>query len=389
MIAQAENSQARRETCWPDALEILLLRAGLCDGPAAVQAWKDFCDRIDSLETLPEGYYRLLPLVAGHLQFCEEPLPHRERILGVLRHAWAKNQRLLAEILPLLRALQKSGIDFLLLKGAAFSEFYREYGSVRPMADVDILIHPEDVAQAVELLRGLGCASPMELSPQKLEELVRFRHELTMKTASGPALDLHWYLVSDARHPEAQDYFWRDAGPCRLGNLEAKTLNRTDQLLHSCLHGAVWNEISPVRWLADSVMLIRAGVDWERLEKQSRRLEHLQPVRDTILFLDSLGIGLAPEVVEHWRKLEVTRREEAEFGYRARLPNARERTRHLAWLYLRLHREDSLAKMMGSVPGYMRQLHHFRAYSRRAAFLSYLLIFFFTQNARAGKPCGT
>lgn len=375
----------QRQNCWPNELEVLLLQAGLCAQPQAAAAWREFCGRIDDIEILDEGCYRLFPLVAANLQNSGEEFPHQPRILGVLRHAWAKNQRLFGAMTPLLRALQDAGVEMLLLKGAALAELYRRQGSVRSMADIDILIHPQDLARTIGILQARGCTIPSDMTPQRLADLLRFRHELTVNIPGGSELDIHWYLVSDARHLEAEDEFWRDAVPCTLAGMRSQTLHPTDQLLHTCLHGAQWNQISPVRWLADATMLIRAGVDWGRLEKQALLLERLEPVRDTLLFLDQLKIGLSPDVAAHWRKVEITYFEKVEGGYRASSPNSRDRTKQLAWIYLRLHRNQSLGQLLRGVPAYFGHVHHFRAYSRRITFLRYLLQFFYNRSASFPK----
>ena len=379
-----KRSTSVRASCWPDEDESLLLQAGLADKTRAVAAWEKFCRRHGDIETLPESCYRLLPLVAGHLQDIPT-IPNRERISGVLRHAWFRNQQLLGRTLPFLAALQSAGCDFLLLKGAALAEDYRREGSVRPMVDIDLLVRPEAVARALDVLLGLGCRTRGEICDRGLEALLQFRHELTLDTPTGGTLDLHWHLVADARHPETQENLWKRAVPCRLGSLQARTLDRADQLLHACLHGAVWNDISPVRWLADSVMLIRAGVDWSRVEEEARRLERLEPVRETIRVLDALEVGLPAEQATHWRELKLTRLERAEGSHRARRPDSRARTKHLAWLFLRLHRGESFGAILRRIPSYMRQVHHFRAYSRRVAFLFYLAVMGLTHSSRSGR----
>jgi hypothetical protein len=244
------------------------------------------------------------------------------------------------------------------------------------MADIDILIDPADVLRTVDLLLAKGCIADPYPTPERLLDLIRFRHELTMKSAGGADLDIHWYLLSDTRHFEAQDLFWKDAVPCSLGGIACETLHPADQLLHTCLHGAQWNEVSPVRWLADAMMLIRQGVDWARVEEQARRLERLQPVRETLLFLDELGMNLPDGLVSHWRALKITAFEKVEGGYRTFAPDSRERTRQLAWVYLRLNRRQTLAQLLRNAPIYMRQVHHFRAYSRRFSFFFHLIRFY-------------
>ena len=375
-------SASLRSTCWPDNLETLLLRAGLCDRPQALTAWIDFCRQIDDIEKLDDGCYRLFPLVAGNLQEAGE-IPHRNRLTGILRYAWTKNQKLFGQIVPFLRSLHEAGLNTLLLKGAALTELYRAQGGVRPMADVDLLVHPEDVVSVVHLLHARGFAEETPLSPQKLQDLMRFRHELTLRNVTGESLDLHWYLLADTRHLDAEDFFWRDAVPCRLAGWVTRTLHPADQLLHTCLHGAQWNEISPVRWLADATILIRAGMDWKRLETQARRLERLQPVRDTILFLADLGVNLPPDIGNHWRSLKITPFEKVEGGYRAFRPNSRARTKQLAWSYLRLTAGESLWQRLRRLSSYMKQIHHFRAFSRRGAFVIYLLSFLLLRSSRS------
>ena len=380
--APSVSPSAPRATCWPTELETLLLQAGLCTQSRAVAAWLEFCSKIEDIEALDVGCYRLFPLVAGNLQDARPEIPHRQRLTGTLRYAWTKNQRLFGQVLPLLRSLHGADVSTLLLKGAALTEFYRAQGGVRPMADVDILIRPENLSRAVALLRTEGFTADQPVTPKQLEDLQRFRHELTLRNATGEFIDLHWHLLADTRHLDAEDFFWRDAVPCRLAGWEGRTLHPADQLLHTCLHGAQWNEISPVRWLADAAILIRAGMDWPRLEEQARRLERVQPVRETILFLDQLTVDLPTAVVAHWRKVKITPFEKLEGGYRAFHPDSQARTKQLAWGYLRLTSGATLRERLRRLPAYMRQIHHFRAYSRRVVFVFHLAYFFLHCSSR-------
>jgi hypothetical protein len=365
-----------RATCWPNERETLLLQAGLWAPARALTAWDRFCASVPDIEALDDGCYRLFPLVAANLQSCGNDIPHRNRIFSVLRHSWVKTQRLLGQMLPFLRGLHTSGIDFLVLKGTALASLYQRQGSVRPMADIDILIRPHHLQNAAAILGRLGCASSVALTTERLFELIRYRHELTFRIPDGSDLDVHWYLISDARDLNAEDSFWNDSIPCTLPGLSTRMLHPTDQLLHTCLHGVQWNEVSPVRWLADATVLIRAGIDWNRLETQARRLRQLQPVRATLLYLNQLEIDLPSGVAQHWRSIGITSIENLEGAYRTAAPNVRERTRQLAWVYLRLTRNMPLSDLVRNLPGYMNQIHHFRSYGRRLKFICYLAYLF-------------
>ncbi len=133
-----------------------------------------------------------------------------------------------------------------------------------------------------------------------------------------------------------------------------------------------------MRWLADAAMLIRGGIDWERLEAQGRRLRQLRPIRDTLLFLDGMGIEMPAGVVKRWRGMKLAKIEAIESGYKSQRPNPAERTRQLAWVYLRMSRKMSLGGFVRNLPAYMAQIHHFRSYSRRVRFLGYLAFLLLT-----------
>jgi hypothetical protein len=380
--APSSSSTNQRLSCWPNEREFLLLQAGLLDPARSIRAWRCFCESVPDIERLDDGCYRLFPLVAANLQKCGRELPHLHRINGTLRHAWAKNQRLFATITPQLRALQEAKIDLLLLKGAALGGAYRQRNCTRFMEDVDILIRPHDLKRAVAILGQTGFRPEREMSMESLSDLLRFRHELTVRNADGIALDIHWYLAEDTYDLVADDLFWKDAVPCQMADFSGRSLNASDQFVHTSLHGAQWNEVSPVRWLADATLLMESGVDWRRVEEQAKRLRQLGPVRDTVLFLVEMGVELPGEMVNHWRKMEVTAIEKLENGFRAWRPNDLDRTRQLAWVYLRISRKMSGAEMIFALPAYVRQIHHFRSYSRLIKFLFYLAFLLFRGERR-------
>jgi hypothetical protein len=179
------------DSCWPTKWEVLLLQAALFDPARAATAWRRFCELIPDIEALNQGSYHLFPLVAANLGPDREALPHGGRLAGTLRYSWAKNQQLLAAIVPGLRGLQSGGVGFLVLKGAALASVYREKGGTRPMADVDILIRPHDLPQAMAILAGHDCRPPKAITTEYLSELIRFRHELTFHTPEGHSLDVN------------------------------------------------------------------------------------------------------------------------------------------------------------------------------------------------------
>ncbi len=53
------------------------------------------------------------------------------------------------------------------------------------------------------------------------------------------------------------------AVPLAIGGWSARTMSHGDHLLHTLVHGAWANELAPVRWLPDAVLLARSpSLDW-------------------------------------------------------------------------------------------------------------------------------
>jgi Uncharacterised nucleotidyltransferase len=70
--------------------------------------------------------------------------------------------------------------------------------------------------------------------------------------------------------------------------VQTLALNPTDQLLHTCWHGARWNEVPPIRWVADAMAILDASgeeIDWEDLLKKAKKHRIVMPVKDTLDYL--------------------------------------------------------------------------------------------------------
>jgi hypothetical protein len=81
-----------------------------------------------------------------------------DRLLAVDRASRARTAAMLDSAAELLDDLRRQGVEAMPLKGAALAPCYFPDPGLRPLADLDILIHPRDVAPAVATLLRLGYA---------------------------------------------------------------------------------------------------------------------------------------------------------------------------------------------------------------------------------------
>jgi hypothetical protein len=291
-----------RLRCRPTPEQELLLRAALLQGEAAAAAWEEWRARVD-INRVDAGSYRLLPLLYANLRSlgaAREPL--LEKLKGIYRHTWYKNNLLLHRTAGLLRHFRETGLDVLVLKGAALLALYYEDLGLRPMADIDILVREERAGLTASLLQGQGWRSKRNFETQR-----RSRHSVLFLDDSGQQLDLHWYLLRECRYPDADREFWDNAVPVRIAGVESRTLGPADQLLHTCVHGYQWSDIPPIRWVADALTIIQGGegnLDWRYLVEQVRTRGLVLPMRETLAYLRESLFAPVPETTLEalWRE---------------------------------------------------------------------------------------
>ncbi len=126
-----------------------------------------------------------------------------DRWLEAYARVGSANRRSLEALDAVWAALARRGIDCLLLKGADLVP--RLYGvrGLRPMADVDLLVRPRDLAAIDECLRALGYKPEMAGNPT-------YR-------APGEAVVLD--LVTDLWYTDDTEAVWRRAVPRGRGRL--------------------------------------------------------------------------------------------------------------------------------------------------------------------------
>jgi hypothetical protein len=172
----------------------------------------------------------------------------------------------------------------MLIKGAALISSYLPDVGVRPMSDVDVLVHPSDVDRTVAVLEDLEWRL---LEGQSLARMMRTRHSSPLTGGESRNVDLHW---SPLWEPGDDEDLWRLARPAALGSATTLVPCATDQLVIACVHGVHWWG-APVRWIADVALLLSNGagdIDWALLERRAheRRLEIV--LAQTLTFVSRL-----------------------------------------------------------------------------------------------------
>jgi hypothetical protein len=303
--------------CWPNQNQEYLLKASLLKGKEAIDAWHEWKSNVD-VDQLDMGSHRLLPLLYRnlHTQGVEDPL--MAKFKGIYRHTWYKNQMLFHKIAAILNEFHNNDIQTMVLKGAALAElYYRDFG-LRPMADFDLLVPTEQALAAIELLTDLGW-KPKDKSLKTIIKslLHKTRHAEGFTDNFGYELDLHWNVLIECLKPNSDNDFWNDAIEIKFKTTTTHALNVTDQLFHICIHGGKYCDVSPIRWIADAMMILntsRSDIDWDRLIVQAEKRRLVLPIKETLSYLKNKFDASIPQVIiENLNKIPVSKMERLEY----------------------------------------------------------------------------
>ena len=282
--------------CWPTRAQELLLRAALLPREPALESWYEWRRTVD-IDVVDYGSHRMIPQLYRNLQRHGVKDPLMERLEGVYRYYLYKNEILMHRIGTLLAAFEDAGIKTMVLKGAALIPLYYRESGLRPMLDADVMVHAHQAEQAMELLSRLQWKSVRYRQPHMRLPVV---HSTPFEDDGGRQLDLHWHLFWECFNANDNDDYWENAIPIQIGGVQTLALNPTDQLLHTCWHGARWNEVPPIRWVADAMAILGASaaeIEWPSLLKKAQRHRIVLPVKDSLGYLKKMFDAPVPDTM--------------------------------------------------------------------------------------------
>jgi hypothetical protein len=318
------------KTFLPKPTQELLLKSAFLPkemASAAWAAWKELAD----IHDIDLGSSRLMPLVYAHLKHSHAADFQMNKMKGIYRYTWAKNQHLFHSVQPALIALHEAKIPMLLLKGAALAlSHYRDFG-LRPMQDFDLLVPEDKVLEALEVLRLKGW-SPKYLKFRTVKKFnptfLSVYPSMCLTDPKDAECDLHW------RVDGLEEDLWKFAEPFDWNGLPLFLPSPTEQLLHVCIHGTEFNLNSSIRWVGDALMLLikNSAIDWERLIDISRRGNFALPMKETLAYLrGEFNAPIPLEVLSALRDLPITA--ETAAYYEKKWKPERSRSAWENWVY--------------------------------------------------------
>lgn len=241
------------------------------------------------------------------------------------RQTLVTNSSLLNAQQAAISMLSSNGIQAIPLKGPSLAlRLYRNIG-LRPINDIDLLIHRRDIARIDQILLRHGY-QPSNARARWMGYAALLHADLAYCAPEGAKIEMHWELTHQPiyRIGLHTDNVWMRMRPRVLMGKSVACLDASDELRFLCLHCTVDHRLttshpvglSRIRliWLVDIVQLIRslpAEWSWSAFADETIALRLATPVLTALAHcLAYLDLRVPPEVIELLRVAALTSAEQ-------------------------------------------------------------------------------
>lgn len=312
---------------WPSDNQLYLLKActlNEVDAKNNFELWKSSLDlkKNNSKEQLlatvfdqiDAGSQRLLPLLHYNLSNTLANDPVIQAIKGYNRYVWSKNQIIFFQVKKVINLLRANNIKHFFVKGVPLAKFYYGSDSIRPMADLDIVIKEKDIQNTWQLLCNNGWRDRFSDVPFDYKEIII--KSRCMINHKNDELDLHWRTFKDSFVESEEDILWEHLVDFKLDDQIAQTLNSTYQLVHTIIHGMQWNELPSFRWICDSLIILRrSDINWDQLQLFASQKKYTLRLSNAFEYLvKNFDAKIPQSVLDHLKNQKTSKYEHKFFN---------------------------------------------------------------------------
>ncbi|QOR65456.1 nucleotidyltransferase family protein [Cytobacillus suaedae] len=236
-----------------------------CPLPTNLNFYENVIEDIDYYGTSSQIYY----LLKKTGLFKKTPLFFQERLTKKYNDTVYTNVFIKVQTEKIFSLFEKKEIEIIPLKGVFFSERYFGHIGARGTSDIDILVRPTEVKQAIEYVKQLGFIQEEDPIPS------HFHRSFSKEIVGSPiplVVEIHWDIVKAQTSNMNIDEFWSNAAKYKAYNY-VRQLSDYHSFYMICLHGWRHNLDSPKYYL-DIIQMIyelKEKIDYSTLLKDAKR----------------------------------------------------------------------------------------------------------------------
>jgi len=183
-----------------------------------------------------------------------------DTLIAACSHVSSDNKTKFEKLQTVLAQFHQHGTDCILLKGADLIP--RLYGvlGTRPMVDVDLLVHEQDLPIIGRLLKGLGYRSQIDGNPAYLD----------------PESILLLDIITRVWYVDDQEVIWARAVQRDFNGIPVKGMGANDLLIYLISYAVIHRgALSPAFALDIALLVAKETLDWEFIVDEAYR-RHLK-----------------------------------------------------------------------------------------------------------------
>jgi hypothetical protein len=240
---------------------------------ASSDEWSSLLDFLRANWMIPFLYRKIGSLP----QECRPPETITDEMRQDFLISVVRSLQMERQLQEIIEAFGEQGVQVLVLRGPALAFSLYEDPAMRPSGDLDLLVIPEQVVRARNILESLGyrcLAKRFEVARDFFREECFVHQENPGNTFP---VDLHWVhwelhpFFKGSEEVDVLDLFQR-AWKVETPTLAFETLHPVDYLIHSAIHLIMIhkNEMR-LSWIYDTALLaqhLQVPDDWETLQKR-------------------------------------------------------------------------------------------------------------------------
>ena len=229
--------------------------------------------------------HRVVPLLYQNIkqENCNIPLNIVSKFRDFEQKNTFHNIFITSKLAEVIENFQSAKIPVISFKGSTLA--VSAYGNLtlRTFGDADILIEPENINPAVDILHKLGYPLPKQITkvlktPYGKSSIFNesLNHQKSLEIIDDRqlfAIELHWSLFSKSFPINVSfDSLWQNRTQANVLGKNIPQFAAEDLLLYLCIHGSrhYWCRL---QWICDVAEFIRANpqLDWNKTQLQANK----------------------------------------------------------------------------------------------------------------------
>ncbi|MER9327783.1 nucleotidyltransferase family protein [Mesorhizobium sp. M0152] len=249
---------------WPTGGLDQLLKAALLANEDAAASYATLWLDANDIDLVSFREHRLLAAVSD--RFGRKLAGHTAypRLVGLQKMLWTRSRMAMREAEPALKAMADAGCMVMLIKGASRIALDTAAQRGRVAHDIDILVRPQDLQTAFDVLRDREWQIATGVSPQYLRTRLASLRSMNFFKSNFGDIDLHQLAYDGSQQSHEDDLaIWRRAVAAEFSGVDVLVPSPADRIALAIGHGGL-DAHTHSDWLVDCAVALRGGdVDWD------------------------------------------------------------------------------------------------------------------------------